>query len=311
MLVSICIPCYRSAKTLPIVVQSVKEEFQRHPEYEYEFVLVNDGSPDATFATIRELADGDDRIIGVDLSRNYGQAAAKLAALPYATGDIVIFMDDDGQHPADGIFKLIDKMHEGDYDVVYAHLKKKKTTAFKKITSNLHNWIAEGMGNKPKGIHRSSFTAWSRTIADAMKNYQSPFISIGAYVTHLTTKFADVEIDHVERLEGTSGYSLKKLVHMWLNIFFSFSMLPLRVASSMGSILAIVGFIWGIVLVIRKIVNPAIPVGYTSTIVLLLVIGGLIMMFLGIIGEFLGRTYMTVSNMPQYNVRNVIGAKRD
>lgn len=311
MLVSICIPCYRSEKTLPIVVQSVKDEFAKHPEFDYQFVLVNDGSPDATFSVIRDLAKEDDAIVGVDLSRNYGQVYAKLASLQYADGDVIVFMDDDGQHPAEGIFALVGKMLEGDYDVVYASLQNKKASAFKKATSNLHNWIAEGMGSKPKGVRRSSFVAWSRTVVEAMKHYHSPFASIGSYLMHVTTRFADVPIEHCERLSGSSGYTLKRLFTMWFNIFFSFSMMPLRWASNIGFFCAIAGFIWGIVLVVRKLLHPSIAVGYTSMMVLMLIIGGLIMIFLGIIGEFLGRTYMTVSDMPQYYTREVVGRRDD
>ncbi|MBR0516227.1 MAG: glycosyltransferase, partial [Eubacterium sp.] len=158
MLISICIPCYKSSKTLPKVYESVVEEFKKHPEHDYQFVLVNDGSPDATFAAIKEIAAKDEKVTGVDLSRNYGQVNAKMAALQYAKGDVICFMDDDGQHPAEGIFQLLAKMQEGGYDVVYAHFAKKKASFFKKLTSDLHNHIAEKMENKPKGVHRSSFT---------------------------------------------------------------------------------------------------------------------------------------------------------
>ena len=308
MLISICIPCYRSAKTLPTVVESVKQEFAKRPEYDYQFVLVNDGSPDNTFEVIRKLCADDPKIIGVDHSRNYGQASAKLTALQFADGDISVFMDDDGQHAADGVFKLVEKMLEGDYDAVYAHFPNKQHSGFKKFTSNLHNKIAEALGNKPKGIHRSSFYAWSRTVVEALKNYHSPFVSIGSYLMHITTRYADVEMEHRERLAGESGYTLKRLFKMWFNIFFSFSMIPLRITTYLGSICSAAGFIWGIVLIISKLVNPHIAAGYTSTIVLILFIGGLLMLFLGIIGEYVGRIYMTISNMPQHNIRKVINA---
>lgn len=296
---------------MPIVVQSVREEFAKHPDYELQFVLVNDGSPDNTFQTIRELAEASDDVVGVDLSRNYGQVSAKLASLQYADGDIVIYMDDDGQHPAEGIFALIQKMEEGDYDVVYAYFQNKKATGFKVITSDLHNWIAEAMGNKPKGIHRSSFTAWSRTVVDAMKDYHSPFVSIGAYLMHVTSRFADVPVEHKKRISGSSGYTFKKLVRMWLNIFFSFSMAPLRWATAIGGFCTFAGFVWGIVLVVRKLMNHAVPMGYTSMMVLMLLMGGLLMIFLGIIGEFVGRIYMTISGMPQYCVREVVTKNDD
>ncbi len=308
MLISVCIPCYRSAKTIPVVVEAIKAEFANRPE-DYQIVLVNDDSPDATLGAIIELCKSDPKIVGVNMSRNYGQASAKLAALTQAKGDIIVFMDDDGQHPADGIFKLVDKLNEG-YDIVYAHFKNKQHGKSTQFTSNLHNWLSEVMGTKPKGIKRSSFTAWSRTVVDATLKYKSPFVSIGAFVMSVTTKFANVEIEHHKRMEGTSGYTFKKRLKMWMNIFISFSMLPLRVVSYMGIAFAGVGFLWSIYLFIRKLLNPGMVAGYASSMIMELLTSGVILISLGIMGEYLGRIYMTVSGMPQYNVREVINGEK-
>ncbi|MBR6257187.1 MAG: glycosyltransferase family 2 protein [Lachnospiraceae bacterium] len=309
MLVSVCIPCYRSAKTLPVVVQNIKEVFETI-EDDYQIVLVNDGSPDNTFGVILELCRENEKITGVNLTRNYGQASAKLAALRQAKGDAVVFMDDDGQHPAEGIPALLAKLKEG-YDVVYADFKKKKHSLFKRMTSSLHNRIAEFMGNKPKGIKRSSFSVWSRPVVDAMLTYKSPFVSIGSFLMSVTTKYANVEVEHKERLEGKSGYTLKKLFKLWLNIFISFSMMPLRMATYLGFLFSGVGFIGIIYLFIRKLVHPTKVAGYTSTMITVLFMSGVIMLILGVMGEYLGRIYMTVSGMPQFYVREVINGKDD
>lgn len=311
MLISICIPCYKSSKTLPVVVAGVKEEFEKRPE-DYQFVLVNDGSPDynKTFETITALCAEDPKITGVNLSRNYGQASAKMAALRYAKGDVIVFMDDDGQHPPEGIFKLVDKLYEG-YDVVYASFSHKQHNFFKRLTSNMHNGLAEKMGTKPKGVKRSSFTAWSRTVVDAMLKYKSPFVSIGSYMMSITGNFANVEVEHKKRLVGSSGYTFKKLFGMWLNLFISFSMLPLRIATYLGFIFSGVGFLGIIYLLIKKIIHPTRVAGYTSTMITVLFIGGIIMIILGIMGEYLGRIYMTVSDLPQYNIREVINEQND
>lgn len=310
MLISICIPCYKSAKTLPVVVAGIKEEFKKRSDVDYQIVLANDGSPDNTFGVILELCKGDKKITGINLSKNYGQPNAKLAALKEARGDVIVFMDDDGQHPADGIFKLVDKLNEG-FDVVYAEFKHKQHSVFKRVTSNLHNYIAEFMGNKPKGIKRSSFTAWNRTVADAMLEYKSPFISIGSFMMSVTNKYANVEIEHQKRIEGSSGYTLKKLLHMWLNIFISFSMLPLRMATYLGLIFSTGGFIGIIYLLVRKLLHPTRVAGYTSTMITVLLMSGVLMLILGIMGEYLGRIYMTVSGMPQYNIKEVVNGRDD
>ncbi len=309
MLVSVCIPCYRSAKTLPVVVQNIKEVFETMEE-DYQIVLVNDGSPDNTFGEILKLCREDDKITGVNLTRNYGQASAKLAALRQAKGDYVVFMDDDGQHPAEGIPLLIGRLKEG-YDVVYADFKKKKHSLFKRMTSSMHNAIAEFMGNKPKGIKRSSFSAWTRPVVDAMITYKSPFVSIGSFLMSVTTKYANVEVEHKERIEGKSGYTLKKLFKLWLNIFISFSMMPLRMATYLGFLFSGVGFIGIIYLFVRKLVHPTKVAGYTSTMITVLFMSGVIMLILGVMGEYLGRIYMTVSGMPQFYVREVINGKDD
>jgi undecaprenyl-phosphate 4-deoxy-4-formamido-L-arabinose transferase len=310
MLVSICIPCYRSAQTLPAVVAEIRQVFATHEGYDYQIVLVNDGSPDNTFQVIRKLCQEDDHIIGVDLSRNYGQASAKMAALPYATGDAIVYMDDDGQHPAEGIFPLLEKIDEG-YDIVYARFPQKHHSWFKRITSRLYQKVSEWIGNKPKGIAVSSFTAWSRIAADAVMRYQSPFPAAGLYLNKITTRIANVDVEHRDRLAGESGYSLKKLLGLTVTALTNFSIIPLRIASFVGTACAVVGFIAGIAVVIRKLINPHISAGYSSIISVILFIGGIIMMILGVMGEYIGRIYMTVSDMPQYNIRQTINVPSD
>lgn len=305
MLITVVIPCYRSEKTIETVVNEVRAEFALHPEHTLNMVLVNDGSPDDTFGAIKRICAENKFVTGVDLSKNFGQASAKMASLPYIAGDVAVFMDDDGQHPASGIFKLVDKINEG-YDVVYARFPQKKHSLFKRLTSKLHHAISVWAGNAPAGISGSSFLAYSGFIIKALKEYKSPFVSIGGYLNKITSRFANVDIDHRPRLEGKSGYTLKKLVNLWMNTVTNFSIAPLRLSSAFGLICSILGFLLGIFVVIRKLVNPAISAGYTSTIAVLLFIGGIIMLMLGLLGEYIGRIYMTVCNSPQYAVRQVI-----
>lgn len=310
MLISVCIPCYRSTETLPVVVEEIRKEFESREGYEYQLVLVNDGSPDDTFETIKQLCKEDSNITGVNLSRNQGQASAKLAAVKYATGDALVYMDDDGQHPASGIFDLVEKINEG-YDVAYARFQNKKHSIFKRVTSKLHRTIAEIFATKPKGIYTSSFIAWSRLCMDAIKDYHSPFPSAGAYLQSYTDKFINVDIEHRQRVAGSSGYNLKRLFSLWLNSFTNFSIVPLRIASFCGSMCACLGFLGGLIIIIRKLLHPTMAAGYASTIAVILFIGGMIMMMLGLMGEYIGRMYMTLSNKPQYTISNVINEKEE
>ena len=302
MLISVCIPCYRSAGTLPAVVEEVRQAFAAHDGYDYQMVLVNDGSPDDTYEVIRRLCREDKKIVGVDLSRNYGQASAKMAALAYATGDAIVYMDDDGQHPAEGIFPLVEKLAEG-YDIVYARFPQKHHSAFKRITSALYQKLSEWIGNKPKGIAVSSFTAWSRMAVDAVRRYKSPFPAAGLYLNKVTNRIANVDMPHRDRMAGQSNYTFGKLIGLTVTALTNFSIIPLRAASVMGVICSLFGFTVGSIAVIRKLINPRIAAGYTSSIAAQMFIGGVIMMILGILGEYVGRIYMTISNMPQYTVR--------
>ena len=302
MLVSICIPCYRSSRTLPAVAEEIRRVFAEHPAYDYQLILVNDGSPDNTYEVIQQLCREDERILGVDLSRNYGQSSAKMAALPYVTGDAVIYMDDDGQHPAAGIFPLLDKLAEG-YDIVYARFPQKHHSLFKRVTSRMYQKVSEWVGNKPKGISVSSFTAWSKTAVEAVRRYRSPFPAAGLYLNKITTRVANVDMEHRDRLAGESGYTLGKLLSLTVTALTNFSITPLRLASFIGGVCAGFGFLGGIIVVIRKLVHPAISAGYSSIVAAILFIGGMLMLMIGVLGEYVGRIYMTVSGFPQYNVR--------
>lgn len=305
MVISVAIPCYKSEKTITAVVDEIREVIKNNEGYDYQIILVNDFPFDNTFSKIKKLCEEDDKIIGVNLSRNFGQAAAKMAAIPYVKGDVLVFMDDDGQHPAEGIIPLVNKIKEG-YDVVYAYFKSKKHSLFKRVTSKITAKISEFNGTRVKGVHVSSFYAISRFAVDCYANYTSPFPSMMGYLNTMIGKVTDIEMPHRPRMEGKSNYSLKKLLSLWLNGFTNFSVKPLRLISGAGLLIAVLGFILGFSMIIRKIINPAVAAGYTSTMSVILLLGGLVLVALGFIGEYIGRIYMTVSHLQQYRVREVI-----
>ncbi|MCL1829966.1 MAG: glycosyltransferase family 2 protein [Oscillospiraceae bacterium] len=303
MIVTVAIPCYRSTDTIETVVESVKQAILNREGNDYQFVLVNDCSPDDTFEAIRRLAEKDEKITGVSLSRNCGQEAATLAALPYVRGDVVVFMDDDGQHPADEIYSLIDKLGEG-YDLVYGRFNLKHHNAYKRMVSRIHGFISELNGTKVKGVTLSSYFALSAFAAKQLVNYRSPFVSRGGYLMSVTTKVTNVDITkHLDRIAGSSGYTLSKMLSMFLSSFTNFTMKPIRVSTTIGAVIAITGFLYGLFLIIQKIFRPDVQVGFTSIMAVMLFLGGMIILVLGLLGEYIGRTYMTVSSMPQYIVR--------
>ena len=310
MLVSIAIPCYRSSKTIGDVVASIKAEFNNKPDYEYEIILVNDGSPDNTFEVIYDICNKDERITGINLSKNFGQSAAKMAAIPYVSGDVLVFMDDDGQHPASGIFKLIDKLSEG-YDMVYAYFPKKKHSFFKRITSNLHNHILYKIGSKPKDLHLSSFLAINKYAIDTLKNSGCPTIAVGAYLRRLTNKVVNIEIEHHSREQGKSGYSISKLFKLWKKSITSFNTFWLKLPFTLGIITGLAGIISSVFLIVKKILDPSIPIGYISLLPVILILSSVIMLLLGIVGEYIGKLFIMTSKLPPYSIRTVINQNKN
>ena len=305
MLISIAIPCYRSEKNLEMVVDEIRSVFAQQEEYDYQIILVCDGSPDHTDEVIRKLCAEDRKIIGVLLSRNFTQSNAKMAALKYVKGEVLVYMDDDGQHPAEDIFRLVEKVQEG-YDVVYAHFGHKEQSRFKIWTSDLFGKISEKMGRRPKGIKTSSFMAYSGFAVNELKAYTSPTPALGGYLYTVTTRFANIESTQRKRVSGRSGYNLMKMISLAVTGLTNFTIVPLRMIDVIGSISAVVGLLYGLVLVIRKLFFSAVVPGYTSNMVVMLILGGLVLISLGLVGEYVGRVYILLSNKPQYVVREEI-----
>ncbi len=306
LLISVVIPCYRSADTLPAVTLEIRNAFAQHPEHDYQLILVNDSPTHIeTCNVIREICAKDPKVLGIDLSRNFGQARARMAALNYIKGDCAVYMDDDGQHPAQGIFPLVEKICEG-YDVVYAKFEHKKHSLFKRTTSSMYRKLLEWLGVRPKGIASSSFVAWSRFSVDALKSYHSPTPATGAYLLKVTSRITNVPTEHRKRIAGTSGYSLSKMFNLALTGITNFTAIPLRASAVLGMVIAAIGFLYGLFLIIKKLIMPSAVLGYTSIMVVLLLLGGLILIVLGLVGEYVGSIYMILSDLPQFVVRELI-----
>ncbi len=305
MKITVSIPCYRSAKTLPTVVSQIRTTIAMHLGYTYQIILVNDCSPDQTFEVIKQLCQEDENIVGINLSRNWGQATARMASIPYIKGDCTVFMDDDGQHPIEHMFDLIKKIEEG-YDIVSADFSQKQTKFINRLTSSISSKLYLAMGKRPKGAISSAYFALNKMCTDSLKKYQSPFPSIFGYLYQIAGRITSVKLEHRKRLEGSSGYNFRKRFKVWLNGMVNFSIVPLQLSSLLGVIFSSIGFLTGVILVIRKLLNPNILMGYTSLITVVLVIGGLLMIMIGLMGEYIGRIYLTLSDQPQYEIRETL-----
>ena len=305
-LVSFIIPCYRSAGTITSVVEEINRSMELLPEYRHEIVLVNDCSPDDTFAVIEALASGDNRITAVDLAKNFGQHAAIMAGLSHCSGDYIVCLDDDGQTPADEVGKLLSKLEEG-YDVVYASYgHHKQHSFFRNFGSWLNGKMTEIMLGKPRELSLTSYFAAQRFIIDEMLRYEHCFPYVMGLVLRSTKNICNVPVNHRQRQEGRSGYNLSKLLNLWMNGFTSFSIKPLRLATYMGCLTAFAGFIYAVIIVIRYFTIHLAPQGWSSTTALLLILGGVILLVLGLVGEYVGRIFMCVNASPQYVERKVI-----
>lgn len=217
-----------------------------------------------------------------------------------------MYVDDDGQHPLERVFELIDKLREG-YDLVFARFPQKRQRLLRRLGSALNGWLLTLTGAKPRGISLSSFFALSRLAVEQLAAYGSPFPSFTSYIMQCTDRVANVELPHRPRAAGRSGYTFSKLAGQWLTGFTNFSIVPLRLASAAGGLIAVSGLVYALVLVARKLCGAPVLAGYTSLMAALLLIGGLLMLTLGLLGEYVGRIYMTVSDMPRYVVRETTG----
>lgn len=309
MKISIVIPCYASAKFLRNTVAEIKEEMAKLNKYEYEVILVNDCSPDDTFQVIKAIAEENKNIKGINLAKNFGQHAALMAGFQYVTGDIVVCMDDDGQTPASELYKLINEISE-DCDVVYARYTTKKHAWYRNLGSKVNSLMTEWMLGKPRDLYISSYFAAKRYVIEEMKKYGHSFPYVIGLVLRTTKHIRNVDVLHKDRAVGESGYSLKKLFGLWLNGFTAFSIKPLRIADLMGAFCAIIGFIFLVYVVIRRLIyGDSGIIGWTSLISVMLFIGGMLMCILGIIGEYVGRMYICMNNAPQYVIKDVAGVE--
>ena len=308
--VSFVIPCYRSELTLEGVVEEVRSAMEGLGEYGYEIVLINDCSPDHTLEVIRKICEKYDNITGVSLARNFGQHAALMAGFRHVTGDIIICLDDDGQTPAKEAGKFLDEIQAG-RDVVYAKYSNKQHTAFRNFGSKVNEIMTRFMLGKPKELYISSYFAAKRFVIDEVIRYENSYPYVIGLVLRTTKNIGNVDVRHRQREVGHSGYTMKSLMGLWFNGFTAFSIQPLRFATMVGIFCAASGFLYGIYTIIKRLLNPAVPLGFSSLMSAVVFLGGMIMFMLGLIGEYVGRIYISLNNSPQYVIREVIGQKEN
>lgn len=310
MKLSFVVPCYRSENTIKAVVDEVVATVGARVGYDYEIILVNDRSPDNVWETIVKLSENDSKITGISLARNFGQHSALLAGYAYCTGEYVVSLDDDGQAPLESLYELVDKLEEG-YDVVYAYYSEIRQTAFRRFGT----WMAQKMGEallgQPKDLKASSFYIARKFIIDEIVQYKNSYPYLLGLVLRTTSNIACIKTEHRSRLEGVSGYSFHRLLALWVNGFTAFSVKPLELGIVLGVFFAIIGFMGTAAVIIRKMMGYTTLLGWSSTMSIILVIGGMILVMLGLIGEYVGRIYISINNAPQYVVKETTQMRKN
>ncbi len=296
---SFIIPCYRSENTVEHVIDEIAKTVASMSIEDYEIIAVDDCSPDHVYDVLKRISISNPRVRAIRFSKNFGQHAGMIAGVQHSRGDICVFLDDDGQCPIDHLGELIEPLHNG-YDVAIVEYGKKKQSLFKNIGSIFNEIVANLLIDKPKDIQMGNFMAFRRFVADEIARYKGPYPYISGLLFRSSAKVINVPIEERERMEGGTTYTFKKLVALWVNSFTAFSIKPLRMATIAGGCAAVLGLLLAVATVIRKIVTPVMTVGWSSTIAVILFLGGLILFVLGIIGEYIGRIYMTINETPQY-----------
>ncbi|MGH8016769.1 MAG: glycosyltransferase family 2 protein [Opitutaceae bacterium] len=301
---SIVVPLYRSEATIARLVEALA---MLEIAGGHEIVLVHDGSPDGTLARCRELMDRIQfPITLVDLARNFGEHNAVLAGLRVARGAAVVTMDDDLQNPPGEVIRLVEHLRARDLDCVYGVYREKKHSRFRNLGSRFTNWVSRFVLDKPRGLYLSSFRCLSAFLAREVSRYEGPFPYIDGLILQASQRIGSLEVEHAARTDGSSGYTLRKLIRLWTSMFVNFSVMPLRAATLLGFVLSVVGLLL-FVLVFVEYFAAGVPArGWGSLMATILVFSGAQLVMLGLVGEYLGRLFLTVNRRPQSVVRAVV-----
>lgn len=298
---SIVIPVYNGEAT---VAELVTELSKLAIEGGHEIILVDDGSRDGSAAICEGLAlsAGAAPITFIKLSRNFGEHNAVMAGLAEARGDYVITADDDLQNPPGEVARLHDYARASDYDVVYTHYTAKQHSPARNLGSWFANLTANLVMDKPKGVYLSTFRCMNRFLVDAIQRYSGPFPYIDGLIMQSTQSIGRFEVEHLARRAGQSNYTLRRLIRLWLSILLNFSVIPLRISTFLGVAMSVLGFVMlGAVIYEYFAIGVTSP-GWGSLMSAVVLFAGVQLMILGVVGEYLGRLYMTVNSQPQYLV---------
>jgi len=308
-LISLVIPTYKGAKTLPKLIEELVIIFKNH---KIEIIIVNDFSPDTTHEDTMPLLDKyPNKITYLKLAKNFGEHSATMAGLRHSEGNLIIIMDDDGQNPPEEAYKLAEFSLKSEYDVIFTKYQIKKDSFIRNLMSKIANISAQIILKKPKEIYFSSFKAIKRNIVDEIIKYEGAFPYIDGLILSITSNIGSFEVIHKERKQGKSSYNIYKLAKHYSNLIINFSTIPIHLFSVLGLIITIISFLVIIAIVIEKMINPNVPIGYSTLISVLIFFSGVQLLFLGVIGEYVGKILKNVNKENQYNINFIKKIRKD
>jgi glycosyltransferase involved in cell wall biosynthesis len=300
--ISIVIPVYNSQDNLVELARQIQDALS---EIRHEVILVNDGSKDGSWDVIVQLCRQYPNLIGVNLRKNCGQDNAIMAGLSHASGDYTVIMDDDIQHSPYDIIHLYDECRKG-YDVCYANFLKKNQALWKNLGSWFNGKIADVLLDKPKHIYLSPFQIIKKEVVDEVLKYKGPYPYVQGLLLQITSHVTQITIDHHERYKGKGNFNFFRSMSVFFKLATSFSVYPLRIASLLGFLVASIGFGLAVFYFLDYFLSDHKVEGWLTLVLINLIIGGLVLASIGLIGEYMGRMYLSLNSKPQYTIKETV-----
>lgn len=304
---SFIIPCYKSEYTVADVIDEAVKVVSRMKNYDYEIIAVNDHSPDRVMSVLETYATRNPKIKIIAFAKNFGQHAGIMAGIRHSDGDYLVILNDDGQCPLDKLPELLMPMENG-ADVSIARYGEKSQSFLRNVCSKANNFTAALLTGMPKDIQIGNFFVLNRFIAEWVAEYQGPYPYVDSLFCRASDRIVNVPMKERSRTYGRSTYTFRKLFMHWVSSLTAFSIVPLRFSSVMGAIIAIIGMIYAAYIVLRRLVggSDVTLIGWSSLMAAMLLLGGLVLLVLGIVGEYVGRIYMSLVKTPQYVIERTV-----
>jgi polyisoprenyl-phosphate glycosyltransferase len=305
-LVSVVIPVYKSEPLLRDLCDRTVRVLEQYTRGRFEIIFVNDNSPDDAWSVLIKFRQMDSRVGIIRLMRNVGQHNATLCGLRYARGAYVVMMDDDLQNPPEEIPKLIDHLVDNGLDAVFGIPIEKKHSAPRRLGSRLNNMILNISIKKPCDLRLSSFRVITSAVRSAVAQYRGEYVTIGGLICLIAGRSGNVIVEHHARKTGISGYSLSKLIKLSLNNLINFSLFPLRVISYIGFLSFSFAFVYAVFIVVQKMRGAITSAGFATMAILTCFFSGLILLSIGIVGEYIMKVIKGAYSLPQYTIREAL-----